>query len=220
MKMTLKFNEPLILGTKYVFNPAVFNVIGNPTITDEGILRDINTSNYLKTIITPLKDNSAFEISADFKMTDDEPWNQAIWGVDNLSGWFNYLQVFKNYIAFRMQLSDDTTNTMLYKMTVKENTDYRVIVSWDKAVYVMQIYEEGELLTTLEYESELSLKNIGSAKLFIGRSQWGDPIYYLRGDIDLKAFKIVVEGETVLSGGKIAEPKWENKPFKFDYFAI
>ena len=214
--MTLKFDEPLILGTKYEFNPEVFDAIGNPNITEEGILSNINTSNYVKTANAPIADDSAFEISATFKMTDDDPWNQAIWGVDNLNEWFNYLQVFKNYIAFRMQFSDNTNYTMLYSMTVKENTEYRVIISWDKAVYRMKIYEEGELLTTLEYESELSLKAIGSAKLFIGRSQWGDPIYYLRGDINLKAFKIVVEGETVLSGGKIAEPKWEVKPFRFD----
>ena len=75
--------------------------------------------------------------------------------------------------------------------------------SWDKATYKMKIYRHGELLTTLNYQSNLSLKDIDTAKLFIGRSRWGEPIYYLRGSMDLKNFYVMVNGCITLTGKKV-----------------
>ena len=193
-----EYNSPDRLAT---FNKDVFEVVGNPTITDDGVASGFSVSSYLKTLQPYIGSNSKFSIKCDFTTASTIMDSYTLFGVDNSSGWYNYIYARQGFIKFIVQLSDDTSYDDLYiNHTFTPKTNYSIEISWDGTAYKLVLYREKEKVSENSYISSLPLKNISTAKLFVGHSQYGN--YYFNGSIDLKHFSITVDGVKVFSGAK------------------
>ena len=193
-----EYNSPDRLAT---FNKDVFEVVGSPTITEDGVASGFSTSSYLKTLQPYIGSNSKFSIKCDFTTASTIMDNYSLFGVDNSSGWYNYIYARQGFIKFIVQLSDDTSyDDLQINYTFTTKTNYSIEISWDGTAYKLVLYREKEKVSESSYISSLPLKNISTAKLFVGRSQYGN--YYFNGSIDLKKFSITVDGVKVFSGAK------------------
>ena len=179
-----------------VIKPDNYTVVGNPVISDDGVASGFSTSSYLKTLQPYIGSNSKFSIKCDFTTASTIMDSYALFGVDNSSGWYNYIYAQQGFIKFIVQLSDDTFyNDLQINHTFTTKTNYSIEISWDGTAYKLVLYREKEKVSESSYISSLPLKNISTAKLFVGHSQYGN--YYFNGSIDLNAFKIYVDGNLV-----------------------
>ena len=179
-----------------IIKPDNYEVVGSPVISDDGVASGFSTSSYLKTLQPYIGSNSKFSIKCDFTTASTIMDSYTLFGVDNSSGWYNYIYARQGFIKFIVQLSDDTSYDDLYiNHTFTPKTNYSIEISWDGTAYKLVLYREKEKVSENSYISSLPLKNISTAKLFVGRSQYGN--YYFNGSIDLNAFKIYVDGNLV-----------------------
>jgi hypothetical protein len=191
------------------FNKNAFMVIGNPTITRNGIVSGLSSSNYIRTpiIIEPTSQleilinfNTPASISANNMILDGRNDNinngslfyfglnsngfyQLAFGVSStsdISGWLNLGNIdYSKNVSFKLTWNGTTYN--IYKSV--DNSDYALI----------KTISSSTALKTMNY-------SVGS---FNGG---GSPF---TGSIDLKQFSITVDGEIVLDGSiNYEDCKW------------
>lgn len=202
-----------------VYNPSAFTVIGNPTITDDGIASGFSSSNRLVSTINIPNTYNKLEILS------------PIYNVENSNNTENYVVSYAN--AFTFSCIYGLVAIRAYNVTESNFClfmDYTGIArpSVGDSVQGKIVYENN---TCTAYYKNITT---GSDWIPIGRLEGatspttpfpmsgvmnigakGSNMYYQRGWIDLKQFSITVDGVEVFNGSTPAnyfttESDWQN----------
>ena len=115
-----------------------------------------------------------------------------------------------------IQLYQDGIKPQEYNSSPGKYTDYtagdifKIIYELDSSGACKGIlYKNGSEVLTYNFTNTNWQKN---EYVYLWGQYSGDGA----ADIDLKDFKIIADGEELLSGSKLVQPDWQTKPFKFD----
>lgn len=204
---------------KYVFDKSKIEIVGNPTITEDGVASGFSTSNYINT--TPVSEiaGEPFAIYCDFEWTSGQGslFSSIIAGNTILG---IALIINQNRLGFFCSSDGknyDIANLKIGSTTLISNTKYRVGVIFDGAKYVCKLINLDTNVETVEFEI-IDSKTVFSSTNPIrlgGRTYW-EP---LGGSIDLKQFKIYVDGQLVYSPTRPIT-YLEHRKKGFDYYAL
>lgn len=182
------------------FNKSAFTVVGNPTITRNGIASGFSSNNYLRTPIPQFTNSIQVEGSFIYKKSSD---NQVLYNlaVGNTSETRYALSIF---IAIAGKISFNSTadgatwagavtgitplieGQKYYYKFVYKNSNMTLYLSTNGTNYIQESTFAGTLYTSY-----------GSSR--IGISAVNADVFL--GSIDLKQFSITVDNETILDGG-------------------
>lgn len=172
------------------FDSSKITIVGTPTITDDGVVSDFSTSNYLKTNLIALKNNWIIKIKVNFTNITDmlspllyySGYNRIILGVN---GTITIFASEDNVTAKSLNFSDVIFET---------NKNYLLTISFDGVSEYKLVAENLDDKTTVESVKQLASKFTNdSINWFIA----SDTTRYIRGSIDLKQFSITVDGNEV-----------------------
>ncbi len=176
--------------TGLTFDSSKITIVGTPTITDDGVVSDFSTSNYLKTNLIALKNNWIIKIKVNFTNITDmlspllyySGYNRIILGVN---GTITIFASEDNVTAKSLNFSDVIFET---------NKNYLLTISFDGVSEYKLVAENLDDKTTVESVKQLASKFPNdSINWFIA----SDTARYIRGSIDLKYFSITVDGNEV-----------------------
>ena len=197
-----EYNSPDRLAT---FNKDAFEVVGNPTITDDGVASGFSSSNYLRLPYLFDAGNKDFELT--FKVNKTSTGVGSIWSYRNVSSDYvlGLLLGNDNKIHWRIDYDSSTqtaireivSNTILQlntyyyiKIGVKNKKGY-IKLSTDGRNYILEKETTDEISSFKTYYDNRIGVNTGET---IGE--------FFNGSIDLKHFSITVDGVKVFSGAK------------------
>lgn len=176
-------------GKLNIFNKSAFTVVGNPTITDDGIASGFSGANYL---VYPNFDTS-------------KPWNirfnfncnryDIIQGLIRLNKEKNVCVMVRpsGEIFFRNRFIDPIIDLKSKPKFIQLNTDYICDIGWTGTMYYLKINNN---LISSKDSNEVTILN--ETYLGVGQVQY----YSSTSSIDLKQFSITVDGKEVFSGTK------------------
>lgn len=191
-------------GKLNIFNKSAFTVVGNPTITDDGIASGFSRNNYVNwTTGYTNTDYSTLEINFPSFIISDITGEQYI--MTSVTGWyFTFGISYGGWIQISAHNSSGGqltfTNTGNYKL-ISANTSYYAKLVFNGSRYDLLI--KGGIWTdwtSLKYAETTEKILLGANVRFTGRYDY--PNTYFKGSIDLKQFSITVDGEEVFSGTK------------------
>ena len=175
-----------------IFDIGKFTVVGNPTITEDGIVSGFSSNNYIKASITTVSSTSTFEIKIKFKLSEIPSTWTKIWGI--YSGGYSQVYITANGLTFTWPVNGTNYNSIIsFSFTGIEDVTY--IFGWDGT----QIYSRANI-NGLDYTgSSVSLAtSVGFSGIYFANvGSTGAPF---NGSIDLKQFSITVDGKEVFSG--------------------
>lgn len=196
-----------------IFNKSAFTVIGNPTITDDGIASGFSNSNYL-TASYNLKENSVYGFTV--SGIAGSPYTKR--GQYLLNARYSEATDFglrvlvtakTNVIRFALgrDYADVYTDIIL-----KENQKYKLTVTTDFKTFATV---KDELTGYTKTRSDYAVTNqlYGNNLLELGNLE-NENASLVRGSIDLKAFSITVDGEEVFSGSQL-NPLLDDENYRF-----
>lgn len=207
-----------------IFNKSAFTVIGNPTITDDGVASGFSGSNYINIPVqlSALKDKS-------WSITAEWINKGVILDKDNTNAFFN----LSNYIAwgsinFETRLKRitscirtvDEKEKLIASRVLSFTPDYIIgTLSFDikTGTYTCSAdWGEGEqVLNTYTPTSEnKQLYLISQTPTAYIRTGSGSDNTYNKNAIDLKSISITVDGEEVFSGSKL-NPLLDDENYRF-----
>ena len=201
-----EYNSPDRLAT---FNKDVFEVVGNPTITDDGVASEFSGSNYLTIpkLSTLVGSADSWELDMQFTTPSDITSSRVGWLFEGNADWCNLIRVggdAANYTGIEVSLTStgNSYNIASYKhvVHVTANTTYWLKLIFTGTEYLCKYSTNGTDFTTvniatssLKISDNSTLSNIGVSK---------NATNPFRGSIDLKHFLITVDGVKVFSGAK------------------
>ena len=184
-----EYNNPDRLAT---FNKDAFTVVGNPTITDDGVLINGDESNYvqIQNVLNPDKDYviNFSNLSATDTMTEF-----------TIAYWFN-LAYGKTYYA-------NNWNSFVARIVTPTDTLLYTIEQITKKIDITKPFD----VTYYKKDKTYSFKIQQGNKIYQSSSITADlqanpskhiNLYATGGSIDLKHFSITVDGVKVFSGAK------------------
>ena len=180
------------------FDRSKFEVVGSPTITDEGVASGFGSAKYLNTgyILNPEGD---WSVRVKFR-TGKSMVNQHIVSAfpNQYSGLVIQLRTSSSNIGIRISIGNGSDNYVFqptyYNITGMVNTDFDVEVNYLSGVYSFIV--NGVTVSTLTSSDKI----VSTGEIVIGKSpQWNEPFL---GSVDLKYFSITVDGKEVFSGNK------------------
>ena len=176
-----------------VIKPDNYEVVGSPTISDDGVASGFNTENTINLTFT--LDSSSNNIDYVIKnviLTDDTGTRQykVIFGSSNA----NRAKI--GYVAPTRKLQLYTgSNWTGSDYPLSLNTSYDIKLNWNGSEYTLYAKLSGELTWT-QVCSYTATENVLTSNLFLGRNT-NRKDEFLSGSIDLNAFKIYVDGDLV-----------------------
>ena len=182
-----------------IFDISKFKVVGNPTITDDGVASGFSSSNY---IVTPTIDRSKpFSQIIKFTTANTIPDSSPIFTEETST-------VYRSRIEFnnRKLCLVLSSNGTAFDITSFEyghlqpqlniNTTYYVKFSWNGSKYTVDLSTNGsEYTNIIQVDSSTPLRNLA---LRFGLGISSDRVF--TGSIDLNAFSITVDGKEVFNG--------------------
>lgn len=199
-----------------IFNKSAFTVVGNPTITDDGIASGFSSGNYINwttgytdTNYSTLEINFPSFITSDitgeqYIMTSVLGW-YFIFGINN-GGWIEI--VARNSSETSLTFTDTKNNKL-----ISANTRYYAKLVFNGSRYDLLI--KGGIWTdwtSLRYAETTEKILLGANVRFTGRYDY--PNTYFKGSIDLKQFSITVDGKEVFSGSQL-NPLLDDENYRF-----
>lgn len=185
---TTGYNQ-LIEMKHSTFDKSKFTVVGNPTITDDGIASGFSNKNYLK---YPTFDTTKpWNISFNFNCNKYD----VIQGLIRVDKKTNVCVMVRpsGEIFFRNHFIASNIDLKSKPNLIQLNTDYICDIGWTGTMYYLKI--NNNLISSIG-STEVTL----SRETFLGVGQEG--YYSTTSSIDLKAFSITVDGQEVFSGNK------------------
>lgn len=179
---------------KEVYDPSKFTVVGNPTITDDGVASGFRNMNYLK---YPNFDTS-------------KPWNvsfkfncnkyDVIQGLIRLNVKTSACVMVRpsGEIFFRNHFMSSTMDLKSNANLIQLNTDYICDIGWTGTMYYLKI--NNNLISS---KDSIEVTILDETYLGIGQAGY----YSTTSSIDLKSFSITVDGEEVFKGTKTVQEK-------------
>lgn len=200
-KQSRAFNQ-LLSMKRSTFDKSKFTVVGNPTITDDGVVSGFSQSNYL---IAPVKLNLLNSFSAEgsytYKTKDQE---SMIWCY-NLNC---YLSINKSgfFLKYPTGTSSESSTSSyltipLIDVGISESdvVHSKVTLSPDKiSLTINNIVKELDVNINWGYLQKVA----STSGIRLGNANAYQEKYYFAGSIDLKQFSITVDGKEVFSGNK------------------
>ena len=174
------------------FDKSKFTVVGNPTITDDGVASGFSRGNYLMT--------NTFTIDA------TKPWYfQCKFTTDTLGtsqGLIAFSQYFYLVLSSDKHLSFRTTNTnqknWINTAVLSEKAEYTVDCGYDGTYLYLNLHlPNGQILN---YNRNVASTYIGTILQSASIGEYDN--FMFTGSIDLKQFSITVDGKEVFSGNK------------------
>ena len=188
---------------KYVFDINKIEVVGSPTITEDGILTSgsVNAQDYvyLPSPFSPLVQ----PIKIEFEWTSPNSEDK---GGYVIHGGIELYRIDVNIYGFYFRDSSNKATGFL-NMSVQQNTKYNIVFLIENST--IKVGWKLKEATNYNYSNALAITNgiyISNLRLLTG-----DNI----GSIDLKEFKIYVDGQLVYSPTKL-QPMLERRKEGFD----
>lgn len=189
--------------TKEVYDSSKFNIVGNPTITDDGIASGFSTSNYVS---VSCNINNNTELVVNFKCKFDTV-EQRIWsalGSGSTQHYLTLVQTSDNKLELRVPDVNNSFYNAVFIYNLKDNEDIWVklkIKGKDAQGFISINGINWELKgTTTVYEN---LASLVSGTIYLGALEQ----YSFAGSTDLKELKITVNDNIVFKGTKTVPEK-------------
>lgn len=184
------------------FDLSKFEVVGSPTISEDGIASGFSGRNYV-TLSQILSLNvSSFAVFCKVHTSSDITSQQMFW---NSNGNINGVRVgvFQNNWLFTIGFSDGTSLQAFNKgELLAPNSDYYILFTLDNNEYAIKVSLTNNIKWTTIYSGTIDKPLVKSTQKWqIGAYSGSN---YLRGSIDLKYFQIIKNGEIVVDGRKTA----------------
>lgn len=180
------------------FNKNAFAIVGNPTITRNGVASGLTDNYYIRCNPIQLGLANSWEIiSPKFSITSQVTTPNYIFK-SCYNNWFGGVQAHVNssnklVVSLASTSTSDRDILLVNTLTLNTNTQYQVKITFSGSVYT--VYYKTENSDWVVYASvESNAKLYSALDIFaIGKVCFGLTI-------DLKQFSITVDGETVLDG--------------------
>ena len=178
-----------------IFDISKFTVVGNPVISADGVASEFRSGNYIKTVNSSLLANP-FELYFGFTATNVTN-RQTIFGMQTGYGFNIALQSGKMMFgASSNGIELDIANNLTSSLTINENIKYLGCLKWTGTVYTLSLYINNAWVDYITVNNSNAI--LGDKTVNVGVI---NNIYsYVNGSIDLKAFKVYVDGEQVFNG--------------------
>ena len=183
--------------SKNVFDISNFTIVGTPTITNDGIVSDFSTSNYVKTGINI--DGSTIKIREKFHISTFE--NTTISELYRSNYFVLMIGTGSNYNLRARVGNADENNWLAVNYTMLPNKDYvgECIINKTTKLATLNLYDENNNLLG-SYTNSTPFESITLADedntVTIG---YGNNRAFTNGSIDLKYFSITVDGVEVFN---------------------
>jgi hypothetical protein len=171
---------------KHIFDKSKIEVVGSPTITDDGIASGFSATNYIKTLSTLDISSSAtnnIAIKLDFETAQDVTTNQYI--LHSVS--YAQFSLFVRDGVLKSSLGDGSNWTYNFTniINIESNSKYSIEIEISKTIVEYKIFKNKIYLNTLTYDGTL-LQNNHDMRFVIGVTlSFNTPFL---GSIDLKQF--------------------------------
>lgn len=194
-------NTDQVLVTKEVFDKSKFIIIGNPTITDDGIATGFSKNNYIrvKNIFNPL--DHSWVIKGCFTIDSTTSKSRQIYTNSNGINGINL--VINSSNKLQLYLSNNGTSYNIGILTsdreLSPNVKYYFIAEFDgNKTYKLTIYD-GIKYSVYTLTSSLTIPE-NSNQGTIGYNAWFDRCFY--GSIDISSFEFYINNNLVFKGTK------------------
>ena len=210
------------------YNKSVFTVVGNPTITRNGIASGFSGSNYIRSIeLAPyMLQNKTWNIRGGFfyiALNDDK--FKCLFSINGDYRALGGINTYNNNFEFsaRTGTTNDVNNEgvkIRFTNALIDNNYYKFSLEYDNnGKYILKLYDiNNTLLKSGEWNAPSSPQSnkqlypinttTGNTYLLIGKDK-GSVEFFESGQLDLKQFSITVDGETVFDGGiEYEDCKW------------
>ena len=199
---TKGFKE-LLKRAHSTFDKSKFEVVGSPTITDDGIASGFSDSNYIRK--SSLELNGNWVIRGNLKTFNTQTNSNRIIEGKNLSNntteGVTLLITAQNKIAWSFTANGVVivpTTTSSY--VVDNNVDYYYSLSYNNGVFNLAISKDNINFTNISTISATITESVIFDLFFCKSSNTAER--YLDGSIDLKYFSVLVNGIPVFNGNK------------------
>lgn len=184
-----------------VWNRGQFTIVGNPSISDDGIASGFSTSNYI-TLHSKLPTSNTFKVTGRFKCTNvgaiqwifAEGIKSGVWKVFGIA-----VGIASNgdFICLLGNGSDSQT----IRQQIKSNTWYRFEFIDNGSEYISRLSEDGVNYTEQKITKTVTRGEVRRPTIGVYETQ--DSVIFdpFNGSIDLKAFKIYTDNNLVFDGG-------------------
>ena len=182
-----------------IFDISKFTVVGNPTITDDGVASGFSTGNYIKVPYDWAKNVTNFKITGKFKVENSVQGTNSILGyvTNSYSMGLSFNSTSINWFAIKT--SSEEVN-LYQRYSITPNIDYSYELQLNNNLYTFRLFDDtGSAVVNLS-KSTNSPFSITSNYLRLGVSGNYNPLNFMTGSIDLKHFSITVDGEEVFNG--------------------
>lgn len=193
-KQSRAFNQ-LLSMKRSIFDKSKFTVVGNPTITDDGVASGFSNSNYLKCsgILSTTEKHNYVLKSAYTHLKDNFTISRYILDVITTSGAYNGVLV-RSSKKFAVVLNSTIVETQI---TPEIGKSYAIELRTDFQTYA-KLYVDGILSASVTARTT-GLPDSGNVLVGID-TQATMPL--VTGAIDLKSVSVVSDGKEVFSGNK------------------
>lgn len=183
-----------------IFDIGKFTVVGNPTITDDGVASGFSGSDYIQ--INNVDFSRPWEIQVPFKLNSINDLATPILKIQgyNYGNITYYNNKTKEFIQnFRINNKDFVLKR---NITINININYLYIYGWDGNKYYIKLINDNNIIIDIKADntSPLDISNT-KRNIILGVQletypSWGS----LQGSIDLSHFSITVDGKEVFNG--------------------
>ena len=183
------------------FDISKFTVVGNPTITDDGVASGFSSSTSIVSIFDTITSGTDIKIRMSVKINSDETpsgiqWLFAFFDTNSSTthngGYLQYQKKNKKLVSSVANTGFKAGNTIL-NLNEWYNIEYQTDLSTYYRVYINGVLDNESIFSTPITNYQLSKISLGSTL--------SSPSY-IRGSIDLKQFSITVNGKEVFNGNK------------------
>jgi hypothetical protein len=182
------------------YDPSLFTIVGSPTITDDGVASGFSESDYIRVPYRPLGQN--FKIFIPRFNSSDVSQTQKI--VRYSDGNFR-IEIYQNKIRFYRYTANNVYDLPRGQTTLQNNTDYYYYV--EQTTDGTNYYLKGYISTdnknwTLDIDKTYTSAMYdyqNNAPIQISGADATQPFI---GTLDLKQFKITVDGKEVFKNTK------------------
>ena len=192
---------PVFNGNKtglYVAKPDNYEIVGSPTITEDGIASVFSNNDYIKS-------NYEFDLTKSWetRITFRTPNSNLQYdsGIGQFEGNLNNnsLSIRADYKLYA-NFNTGVNLRLISNVIMEKNTKYTAVIGWDLRNYYLEILDHTcKLIDTIKLENNAPLAISDSKRKYrIGKIfDFADGRYKFQGSIDLNAFKIYVDGSLV-----------------------
>ena len=185
------------------FDLSKFEVVGSPTITEDGVASGFSNNDYIKS-------NYEFDLTKSWetRITFQTPnsnlqYNSGIGQFEvNLNN--NTLLIRADY-KLLANFNTGVNFDLISNVIMEKNTKYTAVIGWDLRNYYLKILDHTcKLIDTIKSENNAPLAISDSKRKYrIGKIfDFADGRYKFQGSIDLKQFSITADGVEVFNGNK------------------